>query len=259
MKKVIALILTTLTSLSYAQTELAKDDICLYPDVKATYPAGQVALYDFLMTHYKLDPSMEIVNDNEIVVRLVVEKDGSYKIEGMKKMSAECLPCNEELIRVISRIERFNPGQKEGKPVRSILDIHFTLVDVLDSEMSTLFSSHNVAPPSANQQETDIYTIVDEDAYFPGGRAAMMKFLASNIKYPAEAVKNKIEGKVYLKFIVEKTGELTDIKVVKGMPNCPECEKEAISVLRRMPKWKPAKVNGKEVRSEYYLPIVFKL
>lgn len=101
MKKVIALILTTLTSFSYAQTELAKDDICLYPDVKATYPEGQIALYDYLMTHYKLDPSMEIVNDNEIVVRLVVEKDGSYKIEGMKKMSSECQPCNDELIRVI--------------------------------------------------------------------------------------------------------------------------------------------------------------
>ena len=259
MKKVIALILTTLTSLSYAQTAPAQDDICLYPDVKATYPEGQIALYDFLMTHYKVEPSMKVVNDNEIIARLIVEKDGSFRVQGMKKMSSECRPCNDELIRVISRIERFNPAQKEGKAVRSNLDIHFTLVDVLDSEMSSIFCPSNVAPPAANQPETAIHTILDDDAYFPGGQVEMMKFLASNIKYPAEAVKNKIEGKVSLRFIVEKTGELTDIKVVKGMPNCPECEKEAISVLRRMPKWKPAKVNGKEVRSYYILPISFKL
>jgi protein TonB len=101
--------------------------------------------------------------------------------------------------------------------------------------------------------------IVEEEAQFPGGRSAMMKFMSENLRYPQVAVEQDIQGKSYLQFIVLETGELTDIKVKRGIPGCPECDAEAVRMVKLMPKWIPGKNNGKAVKSYYVLPVTFKL
>lgn len=104
-----------------------------------------------------------------------------------------------------------------------------------------------------------IETIVDEMAQFPGGIDELVNYLTNEINYPAEAVKKKLSGRVVLKFVVGKTGEVTSVKVVRGMPECPQCEQEAIRVVESMPNWSPAKKNGDFVPSYYILPIDFSL
>lgn len=107
--------------------------------------------------------------------------------------------------------------------------------------------------------ENKIHEVTQEEAFFPGGRTAMLKFLSKNINYPEIARIANIQGKVTLNFVVGKNGEIENVTVAKGVPGCPECDKEAIRVVKAMPKWKPAKNNGKAVRSYFYLPVTFRL
>jgi TonB family protein len=92
---------------------------------------------------------------------------------------------------------------------------------------------------------------------YPGGMEALYKFLQENMVYPKEAKENKIEGKVYVEFIVEKDGSISNITVARGIGG--GCDEEAVRVVSMMPNWKPGKENGKEAATKYILPIHFKL
>lgn len=102
-----------------------------------------------------------------------------------------------------------------------------------------------------------IYTNVDQDACFPGGARAMMNYLSCNVNYPQAAADNGIQGRVIVKFVVEKDGSIGNVTVVKGVDR--DLDKEAIRVVKKMPKWQPGKINGVPVRSFFNLPITFKL
>ena len=97
--------------------------------------------------------------------------------------------------------------------------------------------------------------VVEEMPEYPGGMEAMMKFVAENLKYPQQMQKEKVEGRVLLSFVVEKDGSVTNIEEVKS-PH-PDLTEEAIRVVKLMPKWKPGKQDGKEVRVQFNLPITF--
>ena len=113
--------------------------------------------------------------------------------------------------------------------------------------------------PVQESRIDEIYSTPDDPAEYPGGNKEMLSFLSKNIKYPAEAAELGIEGKCFLSFTVELDGSLTNIKVVRGVRDCPACDKEAIRVVKLMPKWKPGKLNGQTVRSTFTLPIRFML
>jgi len=104
-----------------------------------------------------------------------------------------------------------------------------------------------------------IEQIAEEEPEFPGGRSAMMKFLSEHLVYPQIAIAENKSGKCYLQFVVEKDGSITNVVVKKGVPDCPECDKEAVRVVKLMPNWSPAKSDGKAVRTYFMLPVVFKL
>lgn len=101
-----------------------------------------------------------------------------------------------------------------------------------------------------------IYEVVDVMPEFPGGETELLKYMARNVKYPAESIKNKEEGSLSLSFIINKDGSLSDIKVVKSLT--PLLDAEAVRVVKNMPKWTPGKVKGKVVRVAYTTPITFK-
>lgn len=131
--------------------------------------------------------------------------------------------------------------------------------DVVDVEES--FKEPEIKAPSivAPKEPEKIETFVEEEAEFPGGYAAMMKYFGQNMRYPEIAVQAGIEGKANVRFVVEKDGDIGAVTVQKGVPNCPECDKEAVRVIKSMPKWKPGKIGGKSVRSYYSMPVSFKL
>ncbi|TAE68061.1 MAG: energy transducer TonB [Bacteroidetes bacterium] len=100
---------------------------------------------------------------------------------------------------------------------------------------------------------------LQEQAEFVGGQKEFYKFLSDNIKYPKVARRINVQGTVYLEFIIEKNGELSDVKVKKPIVNDGGCNEEAVRVLKKSPKWKPAKQRGKNVRQKMVIPVKFKL
>ncbi len=100
-------------------------------------------------------------------------------------------------------------------------------------------------------------TFADHMPEFPGGTAALMAFLRKHIRYPIQARENNIEGKVLLQFVVDAKGDITNIQLIRGIGG--GCDQEALRVVHSMPKWKPGRLNGKEVSVYFTLPISFKL
>ncbi|MBR3729184.1 MAG: M56 family metallopeptidase [Muribaculaceae bacterium] len=113
-----------------------------------------------------------------------------------------------------------------------------------------------VAYQQANESQ-DVYESVEQMPEFPGGMEEMMKFLQGNIQYPANAAKNKIEGRVVLQFVVEKDGRIGEVKVARSVD--PELDAEALRVVKSMPNFTPGRQDGKPVAVWYTIPISFKL
>lgn len=92
---------------------------------------------------------------------------------------------------------------------------------------------------------------------YPGGQKALFAYLSENIRYPQIAKENKIEGRVIVGFVVEKDGSISNVEVVRSVD--PSLDKEALRVIKSMPRWKPGKIRGKPVRVKYRVPVNFKL
>lgn len=102
-----------------------------------------------------------------------------------------------------------------------------------------------------------VYMVVENSASYPGGQEALFEYLSKDIKYPQEALDQKIEGTVYVEFIVEKDGSLSNVKI--RFSQTPSLESEAIRVVKGMSAWNPGTQRGKAVRSIFILPVTFKL
>ena len=105
--------------------------------------------------------------------------------------------------------------------------------------------------------DAEIFTVVDQMPEYPGGEEALMQYLADNIKYPVQAVEEGIEGQVFVGFIIQPTGNVDHVKVLKGIGG--GCDEEAVRVVSEMPNWKPGYEKGVAVIVEYNVPISFKL
>jgi periplasmic protein TonB len=126
--------------------------------------------------------------------------------------------------------------------------------DTTNNGTSTNGSSHGILDGEGSDNDA-IYTFVQEPPSFPGGEQAMKTFIQRNIVYPKLAIQNKIQGRVYVSFIVEKNGALTSIKIAQGIGA--GCDDEALRIIRLMPKWKAGKRQGHEVRVQVSLPLTF--
>ncbi|HHT03134.1 MAG TPA: TonB family protein [Bacteroidales bacterium] len=107
------------------------------------------------------------------------------------------------------------------------------------------------------QEEKVIFTVVEQEASFPGGIQKLNEYLATSIKYPQQAKETGTKGRVMLTFVVERDGSITDIKVLRDIGS--GCGEEAKRVVKEMPKWQPAKQRGKAVRQQFVLPVSFNL
>lgn len=105
--------------------------------------------------------------------------------------------------------------------------------------------------------EEEIFTIVEDMPSFPGGEEALFKYLGQNIKYPQIAKEAGITGRVFVNFVIDKEGNVTDVKVLRGIGG--GCDEEAVRVVKNMPKWSAGKQRGKPVKVSYNLPIKFSL
>lgn len=175
----------------------------------------------------------------------------------------------EEMV-IQTKQDEPEPPQQEVEQQQSM---DFEIVDD-DQELQNAFSLDNfensgnadvfipkvdvkVTEDVVDEDEAPIFTVVEQQSSFPGGNDALNRYLAENIKYPAQAKETGTSGKVYVTFVVERDGSITDIKVLRDIGS--GCGEEAIRVVKNMPKWKPAKQRGKAVRQQFNLPINFVL
>ena len=112
-------------------------------------------------------------------------------------------------------------------------------------------------PPKHVVEETKIFTVVEQMPMYPGGDAALMGYLRDNIKYPTVAAENGVQGRVVVGFVVERDGSITDVNILRGVD--PSLDREAMRVVKSMPRWNPGKQNGSAVRVKYQVPVSFRL
>jgi periplasmic protein TonB len=156
--------------------------------------------------------------------------------------------------------------QRFVAPVVTSDSVETTMVS--QDELSTKVNAEAPAEENIVVEETktqvieqeapkEIFTVVEEQPTYPGGDEARIKFLQANMKYPEEAKELGVQGKVFVTFVVEVDGSITDVKVLRGIGS--GCDDEAIRVVKSMPKWVPGKQRGVPVRVQFNLPINFKL
>jgi len=166
------------------------------------------------------------------------------------------------------------PPPADAPQVAEILDIVDNETEIVEEEIETSESTTEAisgpvshvsgpvmaGPPVATQEEGDegeVFEVVEQNPSFPGGNDALMKWLSKNLKYPASAQDNGIQGRVMVQFVVNKDGSIVDPKVVRSID--PALDKEALRVVSAMPKWQPGKQRGKTVRVRFTLPVLFRL
>ena len=169
----------------------------------------------------------------------------------------------EEMVEITKQEEQ-KPQPVEVPKQTTQLEIVQDDVEVEDIEINAEVDQTEVieeyVPVEVEEeevQEQEIFQIVEEMPSYPGGEQKLMEYVAKNIKYPQIARETGIQGRVFVGFVVEPDGSVSNVKVLRGIGG--GCDEEAMRVVKSMPKWKPGKQRGKAVRVSYMLPVNFKL
>lgn len=170
---------------------------------------------------------------------------------------------DEEMVE-ITKQEEPKPQPVEMPKTTTQLEIVEDDVEVEDIEINAEMDQNEVveeyvAPVIEEEEvvEQEIFQIVEEMPAFPGGEAKLMEYVGKNVKYPQIARESGIKGRVFVSFVVEPDGSVSNVKVLRGIGG--GCDEEAMRVVKAMPKWKPGKQRGKAVRVSYMLPVNFQL
>ncbi len=114
-------------------------------------------------------------------------------------------------------------------------------------------------PADSQNQTPKALTVAEQMPEFQGGIREQMNYMQKNIVYPKIALDSAYSGRCYINFVVDTAGYIKNVRVLKGVPKCPECDKEAVRVIQSMPRWKPGMQDGKPANVYYNLPVSFKL
>lgn len=191
-------------------------------------------------------------------------KTNSKVEEGFVTVADE--PVDEEIIPITQQMMKPPPPPPPAPKLTDLIEIVDQELDI-DEELEIQDAEANVENRSdysydydgtgydeGDYGEEDVFQVVEDMPTFPGD---INKWLGKNVKYPVIAQENNIQGRVTVQFVIEKDGSITDVKVLRGVD--PSLDKEAVRVVKSMPKWKPGKQRGKPVRVSYTVPINFRL
>lgn len=191
--------------------------------------------------------------EGSVFVNFVVESNG--KVSNVKVARSVDPSLDKEAIRVIESMPDWTPGKQHGKnvPVQFTLPVVFKL-----AEKQQNIDTEEVALTTQRGDKTEPFVVVEEMPKFDNKDVeAAKEYIAKNLKYPVIAVKNGIQGKVYVSFVVEPDGAVSEVKIERGVD--PSIDNEAIRVIESMPKWTPGYQRGQAVRVKITLPVIFKL
>lgn len=242
--KLILLIGLTLSVYSaHAQDrEDKKTQIYIYPST-ASYPGGEASMMKFISDNLKY-PNIEACVQGKVVIRFMIGAEGT--IDSIKVLRSLHPNFDKEAMRVVGLMPRWKPAKLGDQPVDSwyTLPIIFRLNEEQEQPTDTVILD-------------SIYVAPDVLPEYPDGLSAMILFINENLRHPVtNQCEYDIQGRVTIRFVVTKTGDIEQIKVVRGI--APYADKDAIRVVEQMPKWIPAKHKGEVVNSYYTLPVLFR-
>lgn len=210
-----------------------------------------VVVYDQGMVTSNLKNEAPEVKRTEPIRRENIEE----VVENVKKSIKFTAP-------VIKKDDEVNPEEEmrtQDEIMKSKLSI--AVFDVFNgSEEGEVLKAKQMLvtePVKPKEEENTVFEYVEQMPSFPGGEAALMRYLSKNIKYPPFAEENNIQGRVICSFVVERDGSVSDIRIKRSVD--PSLDKEAMRVVSAMPKWIPGRQNGQMVRVKYTLPVTFRL
>ena len=204
----------------------------------------------------------EFTTWNEKKPEIKVERAEPVRQEDIEKVVKELVSSIKFTAPVIKKDDEVNP-EDEMRTQEELMKskVAIAAFDVFsDSETGEVLRAKEALITETvkpKEEETKIFTVVEQMPSFPGGPSALMQYLSKNIKYPPFAEENGIQGRVVCTFVVERDGSVTDIHIAKGVDS--SLDKEAIRVVSAMPKWIPGRQNGQMVRVKYTLPVTFRL
>ena len=237
------------------------------------FPGGNTELMKFLAKNINYPAEAQQKGEQgRVIVQFVVGKDG--KLSDIKIMKSISPALDAEAIRVVKAMPDWKPGTQRGQAVnvKFNIPIFFRLDGAKgnegeeESDIRVVgYNKENIkavySEPreevSASTSDDEVFQVVENMPEFPGGTAELMKFLAMNIKYPVEAQKENVQGRVVVQFVVSKTGKIIDPTIARSVS--PELDAEAIRVVNAMPLWTPGEQKGEPVNVKFTLPILFRL
>lgn len=159
------------------------------------------------------------------------------------------------VMEVINEVE--DDTELPEEEIQTTEEVNQAITTVVGTGAPSAVVSGPVGPVVEADDDDRIFDVVEENAQFPGGDEACMKWLQEHIKYPQICIEQNVQGRVYVGFVVNRDGSIVDVKIIKSPDN--NLSKEAERVVKLMPKWKPAKQGNKTVRSRFNLPVNFRL
>lgn len=259
------------------------------------FPGEEEGLKAFIMNNVRYPKeAREKGIQGKVYVQYVIDTDGSVTDARIAKGVNPLL--DQEALRVVNSMPKWKPGKQKGVLVRVsyTLPVNFALDGGKPAETPANLKAEfmgnmvmltgdpelieklipymmGVKPGTAlekdkgtliftkpeGEQEEPVFYMVEEMPEFPGGEIALRKHLANEIKYPAEAQKDTIQGRVYVTFVVNKDGSVIDPKIARGVH--PSLDQEALRVVSGLPQWIPGKQRGQAVKVSYTVPISFVL
>ncbi|MGN6509346.1 MAG: TonB family protein [Chitinophaga sp.] len=233
------------------EPDITRQEIFTVVEQPPAFPGGEKGLNEYLGSNIRYPKAaIEKKIGGTVFVSFIVMDDGRVlfvKTVGAKKGGG----LEEEAVRVVKGMPKWKPGKQNGRNVnvQFNLPIHFTLAPPPPPA-----PAKGAKQPDAN----GVFTFVEIAPTFKGGDAALNKYLSSNIHYPHEATEKGIRGTIFVSFIVNKSGALSNVRTV-GAKKGGGLEEEAVRVVKAMPAWTPGKQDGKPVAVAFNLPIRFVL
>ncbi len=159
------------------------------------------------------------------------------------------------VMEVLNEVE--DDTELPEEEIQTAEEVNQAITTVVGTGAPTAVVSGPVGPVVEADDDDRIFDVVEENAQFPGGDEACMKWLQEHIKYPQICIEQNVQGRVQVGFVVNRDGSIVDVKILRS-PD-PNLSKEAERVVKMMPKWKPARQGNKTVRSRFNLPVNFRL
>nr|WP_321356734.1 energy transducer TonB [uncultured Draconibacterium sp.] len=238
-----------LTMNVFAQDNSKQEDVFVIVEDMPEYPGGDEALRNDIASLVKYPvAAKENGIQGKVYITFVVNEEGI--IEDAKIARGVDPSLDKEALRVMNALDKtWKPGKQKDVPVK----VSYTVPIKFALDGGAAKEKNIKSGEGANV----VFFIVEDMPEFPGGDEALRKYIANALTYPEVAQKKKIQGKVYVTFVVEKDGSVGDVKIARGVD--PSLDKEALRVVKDLPMWKPGKQRGEPVRVSYTVPINFAL